>query len=124
MTSERFRLLDRIWRIKVSAMAEPLRPLSSPAANPHLSSLEARCMKGYYALRERLPAPEIGAEEVRHWLRKVDGMDCAPADATVLKALLKTGVPHRSRGRPKGGRARLDMEAPPFPSARQQAGRG
>lgn len=81
-------------------------------------------MKGYYALCEHLPPTEIGAEEIRQWLRAVDGMAWTPADATVLKALVKCGVPHRGRGRPKGGRVRLDFTAPPFRKAPQHPGRG
>ena len=72
-------------------MTAALRSEVSVTAHPHLSSLEARCMKAYYALRQDAPPEEIGAPDIRHWLRVVDGIERAPADATVLKALEKTG---------------------------------
>jgi hypothetical protein len=70
-------------------------------------------MEGYYALAQHWPAPWIGSEEIRRWIRDVKGVR-PPSNTTVLTALRKAGVQHRSAGQPRGGRSRLDDVGAPF----------
>ena len=70
-------------------------------------------MEGYYALAQGWPAEEIGSEEIRRWIVECKKMR-PPGNTTVLLALKNSGVRHRRSGKPKGGRARLELVGSPF----------
>jgi hypothetical protein len=78
-----------------------------------LTKSELLCMEAYYALLQGWRPDELGSEEIRRWIRECRNMR-PPSNTTVLLALKKTGVPHRSAGKPIGGRARLEQVAAPF----------
>jgi hypothetical protein len=83
------------------------RALASRSQLQHLTLTEQRCMEAYFALVQRMPASDIGSEEIRRFFREF-GKGRPPGNSTVLGALRKTGVEHRKAGMPFGGRARLD----------------
>jgi hypothetical protein len=80
-------------------------------------------MEAYYALAQGWAAQEIGSEEIRRWIRECKKLR-PPGNTTVLLALKNSGVPHRSSGKPKGGRARLELVGSPFFPRPQKPRRG
>lgn len=94
-----------------------------PADPAKLTPVQVLCLEGYYALRQSLAPEDIGAEEIRRWIQNHKDIR-RPSGATVLLALTLAQVPHRGRGRPKGGRGRLSREGSPFlpPAPRSRNG--
>lgn len=98
-------------RIIVDQWPPPRSSTSFPATP--LTKTELFCVEAYYALRQVLPETDIGSQEIRRYLREVRGVR-PPGTTTASGALRKAKVPHRKRGKPVGGRARLDALDAPF----------
>ena len=93
--------------------------MANPMASGQLDELDglnatrALILQGYYALRRRVAARQIGTGEIAEWIEHHEAEETMPSHALIQLTLTQAKVPHRLPGRPRNDTSVGSLE-PPF----------